>query len=177
MITRVVMQLHLLRHAIAADAGKGGITRDADRPLTDEGRERMKRAALGMQRLELSFDRVISSPFVRAWQTAEIAVAACAPGIEIEPAESLRADRDPARFVAELRDGRWEGKHVLAVGHEPNLSQTVASLLRSPALSLNFKKAGLCCLTVVPRRPGSVAILEWFLAPRHLRQLGSASRK
>lgn len=169
------MQLYLLRHAIAVDPGAPGIDHDADRYLSDEGVARMRQATAGMRRLELTFDRVVSSPYVRAWQTAEIAAAACAPGVELETAESLRANRNPTGFLAELRAGNWDGKSVLAVGHEPCLSQLMGLLLKSPALSVDFKKAALCQLTLFGQRPAINATLDWFLAPRQLRLLGKSS--
>ena len=65
------MKLYFLRHAIAAE--KSGLDKDSERPLTPEGIRQMKDVAQGMKKLGLVFDRVISSPFIRARQTAEVA--------------------------------------------------------------------------------------------------------
>ncbi len=58
------MKLYLLRHGIAADLGVGGLVRDEDRPLTDEGRAKMKQEAQGMRKLELSFDLILTGPLL-----------------------------------------------------------------------------------------------------------------
>src|SRR5215470_13454393 len=73
MIERIneLIQLYLMRHGIAADLGEGGVIKDADRPLTMEGRAKMKQAATGLRELELKFNLVLTSPLLRARQTAE----------------------------------------------------------------------------------------------------------
>ena len=60
------MDLYIQRHAIAVERGTGSYKTDSQRPLTDKGAKKMHRIAKGMQALRLSFDGILSSPFVRA---------------------------------------------------------------------------------------------------------------
>ena len=66
------MNLYLLRHGIAVEPGVTGYEPDSERPLTARGEDRLREAAKAMDALELSFDLILSSPFLRARQTAEI---------------------------------------------------------------------------------------------------------
>src|ERR1700751_3425189 len=66
------MNLYLLRHGLAVDLGEHGINRDADRPLTAKGKAKLGKIATAMQAIDLSFDLILSSPYLRARQTAEI---------------------------------------------------------------------------------------------------------
>src|SRR4029434_10395463 len=66
------MNLYLMRHGIAVAADQPGIESDSGRPLTAKGTKRMRQAARGLRRLGVSFDTVLTSPFLRARQTAEI---------------------------------------------------------------------------------------------------------
>ena len=66
------MKLYILRHGIAVEPGTPGYETDADRPLTSEGERKMRQIAGAMEALELSFDLILSSPYLRARQTAEI---------------------------------------------------------------------------------------------------------
>ena len=71
----LIMDLYLLRHGIAVEPGSPGYAKDADRPLTPEGERKLGQIAEAMEALELSFDLILSSPYVRARQTAEIVAA------------------------------------------------------------------------------------------------------
>jgi len=66
------MLIHLLRHGIAAEFGEGGVRRDEDRPLTNEGRAKMKVQAKAMRALGLKFDYIFTSPYLRTVQTARV---------------------------------------------------------------------------------------------------------
>ena len=66
------MNLYILRHGIAVEPGSPGYKSDSERPLIPKGERRLRSAAAAMRKLELSFDLILSSPFIRAKQTAEI---------------------------------------------------------------------------------------------------------
>lgn len=166
------MELYLLRHAIAVERGTAGFEDDRLRPLTEEGRAKMGRIATGMKALGLEFDLVLTSPYVRARETAELAVAALGQkvGFELEPA--LQADRSPPGFVAKLASKFAHRERVLAVGHEPFLGSLATLLLGLPGGSaLSLKKGGLCKLTVKQFTPRPVARLDWLLTPKLLRMI------
>ena len=165
------MDLVLIRHAIAEERDLTRWPDDAMRPLTADGEARFRRAARGLARLVPSVDRVLASPFVRAWRTAEImAEEGGWPGPE--PAEVLAAGRSPLE-VAEALSVHASEDRVAVVGHEPTLSE-VASLLLSGGptrVMLEFKK-GAACMVALPQGPDpGEGMLRWLLSPKVLRDL------
>ena len=165
------MMLYVLRHAIAEEVGPEGT--DGSRRLTPGGRRKLRAAAAGMRTLGLGFEAILTSPLVRAVETAAIVAEAFAskpvprelgalePGVP--PVETVRALHAFARF-----------EHVAVVGHEPGLSSVVALLLTgSPdGLRLVLKKGGLVALEVQDAGRGGGGTLRWMLTPRQLRRLG-----
>jgi phosphohistidine phosphatase len=165
------MELYLLRHAIAVEPVTAGYGDDRQRPLTPEGRRKMRRAAKGMKALGLEFDSIISSPYIRAKATAEIVGRILKARCQLSLSDDLAADGDPKALVKRLA-GHDSHERVLLVGHEPYLSKLVARLIAGTAwVSLKFKKGGLCKLTVDHLKFGHCAELEWLLTPRQLEQL------
>jgi phosphohistidine phosphatase len=166
------MELYILRHAIAVERGTAGFERDSERPLTPKGEKKMLAAAKGMLTLGLEFDLILTSPFVRARQTAELVAAVSDRESVLEICAALAADGDPADVVEELRRRTDLPDRVLLVGHEPMLSGLISTLLcGDDGLSITMKKGGLCCLHVTTLTHGRCATLEWLLAPRHLAAL------
>lgn len=165
------MMLYVIRHGIAEEVGPEGS--DGSRRLTPGGRRKLRAAAAGMRALGLAFDALLTSPLVRAAETAAIVaeafggrpapreLAALEPGVP--PVETVRALRAFAR-----------SKHVAVVGHEPGLSSVAALLLTgSPdGLRLVLKKGGLLHLEVRDPGRGGGATLRCMLTPRQLRRLG-----
>jgi phosphohistidine phosphatase len=164
------MNIYFLRHGIAAEkpAWKGP---DSDRPLIKEGITKMKKAVKGMRRLKLNFDWILTSPYRRAFETAQIVAKEFKAKGKLKVLKSLAVDGDPQALVRHLaRDYRsWES--VLLVGHEPYLSHLIGVLEGSPALSMNFQKGGLCLLSSDSLTYGSCATLEWLLTPKILKKL------
>lgn len=166
------MELYLLRHAEAVPHGDAAFDRDSDRPLTADGEKRMRRVAAGMRQLDLAADPILSSPFVRARQTAEIAAQALTAMDKLTLTDSLAADGDPAGLIAEIQRHYRSAKSILLVGHEPYLSGLISQLLTGhDTLSLNFRKAALAKLTVTSLHYGRCAALDWFLTPRQLERI------
>ncbi len=169
------MDLVVVRHAIAEDRDTFARTgRDDDeRPLTEEGRDRMEQAARGLVRLVPGLDALCSSPLVRAVQTAEI-VAGVYDGIEIEPAPVLSGGAPPGDVVAWLQD-KSAVDTLAIVGHEPDLSTLVSFLLAGTEGAFIEMKKGAVCLVECPGKPAAgEALLRWSLAPKQLRLLGGA---
>jgi phosphohistidine phosphatase len=170
------MELYLMRHGIALP--KDDAAGDFDRPLTDKGAARVRNAAKGMRRLNLKFDLLLSSPLVRARQTADIVAGLLhhEPGVEELP--SLAPEASVDKLIADL--ARYERRaSLLLVGHEPSLSSAVAQLIagKGGMVNLEFKKAGLCLLDIdsTPRAGG--ATLRWLITPKQLRALGERPRQ
>src|SRR5262245_40574255 len=114
------MKLYLLRHGIAAERGTGQHASDADRPLTAKGRRKLRRAAAAIRAMELSFDAILSSPLVRARQTAELVAKALHCRHRLELTDLLAPGADAAGLVRRLK--QLKPQSVLLVGHEPDLS-------------------------------------------------------
>ena len=162
------MDLYLLRHAIAVDRGTPGYEVDSTRPLTPEGARRMHRIAEGMTHLGIDPDVIITSPCLRARQTADI-VAEVFRVDRVELHEALSPGGDQARLIEDLSQRYGDHKSVIIVGHEPDLSE-VASTLMAGSLdaSLGFKKGGLCLLETASLHYGQCATLRWLLTPKQL---------
>ena len=122
------MRLLVIRHAIAEDRETFAATGrdDASRPLTDEGKRKMRRAARGLRHLLPGIEMVVASPLTRAQETAEIVRNEY--GLErIETAAELEPDRPLAVVVEGL--ARHSGELIAVVGHEPQLSRLVTFLV------------------------------------------------
>ncbi|HWH77607.1 MAG TPA: phosphohistidine phosphatase SixA, partial [Candidatus Binatus sp.] len=83
------MNLYLMRHGIAVAANDPAVGHDSERPLTNKGVKRMRRAARGLRRLKIPFDAILTSPVLRARQTAEIVAAALCMEASLEEISGL----------------------------------------------------------------------------------------
>ncbi|MBM4262650.1 MAG: phosphohistidine phosphatase SixA [Deltaproteobacteria bacterium] len=172
------MNLFFLRHGSAIEHGDPRVESDTERFLTPKGIKRLRQAARGMRALGLSFDAILTSPAVRARQTAQIV--AVALKIAAEPREMM--DLAPESTVEHLIFGlsRLPAQdNLLLVGHEPLLTQACSFLLaleRDQSLNLTLKKAGLCHLEVDHLPPSEPATLHFWLTPKQLRQLGETKK-
>jgi phosphohistidine phosphatase len=163
------MNLYLLRHGLAVEPGSPGYATDADRPLTAEGERKMERIAEAMKALELSFDLILSSPYLRARQTAEIVAKTLKARKRLELADVLTPAHGPERVVAHLKSLAPTPQDALLVGHEPGLSELISFLVGGGAdLAITMKKGGLCKLAAEPLTAGHCASLEWLLTPKQM---------
>ncbi|HEX9371532.1 MAG TPA: phosphohistidine phosphatase SixA [Roseiflexaceae bacterium] len=156
------MELYFLRHGVAANLGPEG-SGDAGRPLTKDGIAKMKAEAGGMRRLGLRIDTLLSSPLVRARETAEIVAREL--GIELQLADALAPGCDLARLFDLLAEHR-AAERVMAVGHEPDFSTMIAALAGGGRVQL--KKGGLGRVDLDVLEEGAGTLL-WLLPPRALR--------
>ena len=166
-------RLLVVRHAIAEEAAEfaaGGLGDDR-RPLSEEGRRRMERGALGLAGLLDGLDLLASSPLLRARQTAEI-LAAVFGGVPIVETDTLVPGADPRRFLTWLEQRAVAGI-AAAVGHEPHLGRLAAQLLgcRAGGPPPVAVKKGSAILFELAADSGAGATLLWSLAPGHLRRL------
>jgi phosphohistidine phosphatase len=162
-------RLYLIRHAIAAERGSEWPD-DGKRPLTSKGRARMRAAVRGFAELGVHLDVVLTSPLVRAVQTAEIVVAGLSPKPALAETPALEPDAAPAAVAAALRPHR-RVRAVALVGHEPGIG-TLAGWLLGAAHPVEFKKGAICCLeSPLPPGDGSGRLL-WHATPAMLRALG-----
>jgi phosphohistidine phosphatase len=166
------MDLFVLRHAIAVERGTPGFKDDSQRPLTEKGEKKMKQIAEGMLALELSFDIILSSPFVRAKQTAGIVADVFRAKKKLEFTPHLGVGGDPKRLIGLINAKHGSDSSILLVGHEPYLSNLISILIAgSNDLSITMKKGGLSKLIVATLCYGRCASLEWLLMPWQLTRI------
>ena len=167
------MDLLFLRHAIAVERGTPGYEHDSERPLTKKGIEKMYRVAEGMLALDLSFDVVLSSPFVRARHTAEIVAEVFQARKKLELTSHLATDGSPEKLITLLNERYRDKDSVMLVGHEPYLSGLISVLIGgSDKLDITLKKGGLCKLSSASLSYGRSATLNWLLTPSQMRRIG-----
>ncbi len=147
------MNLYILRHGLAVEPGTPGYAKDADRPLTPKGERKLWQIAEAMEALELSFDLMLSSPYLRARQTADIIAEAFNARKKLEFSEFLTPSGSPKRLIEFLLDLKPLPGNVLLVGH----------------------KGGLCKLNAESLKPGRCAALEWLLTPGQMKLMGGRS--
>ena len=173
------MNLLVIRHAIAEDKERFAATgrKDDLRPLTDEGRSKMRRGAEGLRIVVGRISQLASSPLVRARETAEI-VAPVLGVPRVEVVEALRPDRSYDELLKWLHaialpnDDR--DRIVGIVGHEPHLSGLVTWLMTGGMDSRIELKKGAACLLHFEHTPeAGQATLVWSLAPSQLRELAN----
>jgi len=167
------MEIYFLRHGIAVDRGTPGYPDDSQRPLTPEGRKKVKRGTKGMKALGLSFDWIFSSPYLRARATAEIVAQAFQMEHRLKFSEHLAVDGNPKLLCEEIARLRKPPGRLLLVGHEPDMSEWVGLLIGGQKkMNITLRKGGLCRLDTGRLRYHNCANLEWLLTPRQLAMLG-----
>jgi phosphohistidine phosphatase len=161
-------ELYLIRHGLAEDRGDAWPD-DAKRPLTEDGMSRLRKTARGLARLGVSIDTVLTSPLVRARQTAEIIAGGFDPRPAIVNVESLSTEGSFTAVAADLEKHSRKARIAL-VGHEPGIGELAARLIGSRH-ALEFKKGAVCRIDVEELPPNSPGDLRWFLTPRVLRSV------
>jgi phosphohistidine phosphatase len=163
------MNLYILRHGIAVEPGSPGYAKDADRALTPEGERKLRRITEAMEALDLSFDLILSSPYLRARQTAEIVAEAHKARKRLDYSDSLTPGGSTKKLVEYLDRLQPPPDSVLLVGHEPYLSGLVSLLVTgNESFCLVLKKGGLCKLAAESLKHGRCATLEWLLTPKQM---------
>lgn|SRR5919198_903508 len=169
------MNVYLMRHGTAVAVDDPGINSDSERPLSPKGVKRLRRAARGLARLNIAFSSILTSPVLRARQTAEIVARSLGMEAKLEEVSGLA----PESSVDHLMLGvtRFHDQEdVLLVGHEPLLSDTVSFLLlgkSKPGVNMRFRKGGLCCIQIDDLPPKKPGLLQWHLTAKQLRLLSS----
>ncbi len=164
------MNLFILRHGIAVERDPVSFPDDSRRPLTLKGEDRVRLICDAMQALELSFDRILSSPYRRASQTAEIVATALTLKKVLEYRDELIPEGEPKGLIRYINQLKPMPENLLLVGHEPHLSGLVSQLISGePRAAIDLKKGGLAKLeTQAPLRLGPCATLAWLLTPKQL---------
>ena len=157
------LKLYFLRH------GQAGTRQDwhgddSERPLTVEGKKRMQREAAAIRTLDLPLDVIISSPLVRAAQTAEIVAKARGSSARLVTDGRLAPGFGPRHLAAIVAEHRGAGGLML-VGHEPDFSETISQVTGGGRLAM--KKGALAYVEV--EDPASLkGTLVWLIPPKVL---------
>src|SRR5260370_20235015 len=165
------MRLLLLRHAIAEEREDFARTGRDDRlrPLTDEGRKRMKQGARGLKNLVPRIDLLVTSPYARAAQTAAV-VDSVYGGLKEVEIDELTPEASAADFLRWLRKCKEET--VAVVGHEPSISLILSHLLICDERRIfAFRKGGACLVDFTDEVGAGTGMLLWALTPAQLREL------
>ena len=166
------MNLYFLRHAIAEERSGSSPAGDAQRRLTPEGAKKMRRIARGMKAAKLSFDLILTSPYPRAKETANIVAEIFGVPKKMELTPALAPHGNPKQLIDDLHRHHPDRKNVLLVGHEPYLSRLISILLTGDTrLPINLKKGGWCKVTANKLQYGRCATLEWLLAPAQMKRM------
>ena len=165
-----MVELLLLRHGIAEE--RCPERADGERALTALGRSRTRAVAERLVLLGLGCDQLVTSPLVRARQTAEIAIAAGllaqgSPSLSLVADAALAPGGDPLPLVAEFQraaSAHSRLQRLALVGHEPDLGALAARLIGAPEGAVVLKKAGIALLLL----GSGQGQLKLLMAPRQL---------
>lgn len=159
--------IYIVRHGIAEDYSAAGS--DAERRLTNAGIEKTRRAALGLERIGVAPDLILTSPLCRADETARI-IAEVLGGVALRQTRTLAPGGRFDEIVAEMTKAPKPAA-VMVVGHQPDLGM-LASLLATgdpESAFLPFRKAGAACFEIAGSPSSIHGTLQWFLTPSQLR--------
>ena len=164
------MNLYIVRHAIAVQRGAPSYEDDSQRPLTEKGRSKMKKIAKGLASFGVELDRILSSPYVRARDTAKILANEYGMQKEVVFSDSLIPPGDFESLLREIRE-KHNVSNLALVGHEPMLSSLAGWLIGSREAQITLKKGGVALLTIDGFQAEPRAVLAWLLTPAILVEL------
>jgi phosphohistidine phosphatase len=158
------MQLYVIRHAEAVDVGSNGVACDEERPLTEKGREQCRVVARALRCAGVELEKLLTSPLVRARQTAEEMVKQW-PNLHLEPTEceELEPGRRKRKLLRELLAAG--GEAVGVVGHNPDLVELVGWLVGEKEVGLALPKAGVVRIDFDGPPNKGAGRLVWLLPP------------
>lgn len=159
------MNLYIVRHAIAVQRGISGYDDDSQRPLTEAGRKRMKKIVKGLRQLDLDLDVILSSPYVRARDTAKILAKGFDMTQDIAFSDNLIPPGNFDNLVSEIHE-KYDVGNLALVGHEPMLSSLISWLATGNTdMRVMLKKGGVAYLSSDNLSQDGRAALEWLLTP------------
>jgi phosphohistidine phosphatase len=162
-------EIYLVRHGVAEERSAKWPD-DSKRPLTADGMSKMKKSARGLDRVGVKFDIILSSPLVRARQTAEILSAELGAHPAIVNIESLAPGAAYAALQADLEKHVRKATRIALVGHEPGMGELAARFVgtRHP---VEFKKGAIARIDFDEMPPVGPGDLRWLLTAKFMRAL------
>lgn len=165
------MEVLLLRHAEAGEADPQRWPDDSDRPITAEGREKQAAMARSLRKAGLGFDHLVTSPLLRARETADVVAEVFEYRDEPVVSDALKPGAAAEAMIHLLAKFPPDSR-VALVGHEPHLSRTAAALIgRSGDARLDFKKSGAMLIEFDGAPTLGTGTLELLLKPKTVRRL------
>jgi len=167
------MELFLLRHGLAVERGTPGYENDFARPLVSKGERQLRKSCAALRKMKLKWNLILSSPLLRARQTAQIVADELKVKRKFCISNNLQPGADLQKLVAELNRLKAMPGSVLLVGHEPGLSELISLLVTDKTPSgFALKKGGLAKLDLDKLRAGQCATLAWLLTPKQMKLMG-----
>lgn len=165
----------VVRHGAALESAPSGL--DQDRELSGAGVADMERIAVGLAAVSRRVDLVLTSPFQRARQTADIVARTLGNlPVRVEPVLASGAEPD-AMLEALFACCEGQGDGIALVGHEPDLGRLISYALAGSQRSFHpLRKGGACALELPARPRAGNASLEWAMDPGHLSALAPCVR-
>src|SRR5580765_2770167 len=159
-------ELYLVRHGLAEERGAKWPD-DAKRPLSADGMSRLKKSARGLDRIDVKFDVILTSPLVRARQTADILSAEMEGHPTIVNVDSLAPGAKPDALIADL-EKHTRKTRIALVGHEPGIGELAARLVGSRH-PIEFKKGAIARIDINQIPPAGPGDMRWMLPPKFMR--------
>lgn len=154
------MNLYIIRHAIAVEEDPSGD--DSQRALTEKGRKKMRQIAKGLRILGVEFDMILSSPYVRARETAEVLNDVFKMKRPLAFSEHLVPTGDPSALAVEIKE-KYSVNDLAIVGHQPLLTNFISLLAAKGAhVDVELKKGGVCRLSTDDMH---FAVMQWLFTP------------
>lgn len=161
------MILYFLRHG---DAVESALLHDSERPLSELGLQQAGNAGRFLARMNATVELILSSPLLRARQTAEAVQQEIGIGT-ISTSEHLVPSSNPVQLFAELSNSPSET--ILLVGHEPHLSTTISLLVAGDERAhIEMKKSSLACVSISKPIVRGAGILKWVVPADQMKLLG-----
>jgi len=157
------MEIYILRHGIAEDGQAG--QPDSERALTSDGRKKLRNVLRIAASAGVAPSLILTSPFKRALQTAQLAAEILEYKGELLRTKSLEPDSSPKLVWDEIRVHKDE-EQILLAGHEPLFGRLAGYLLGSPNLEVDFKKGAIFCVELDRFSAEPHGVLRWMLTSK-----------
>ena len=161
------MHLYIIRHADAVPLGEQGIRHDEERPLTPKGEAQAEALARALGRLGVHFDALLTSPLVRARQTAE---RLATESVAAKECPSLAPGRKKRQVLERIRETK--GDAVGIVGHNPDLSELVGWFVGDKNVGIELDKSGVACVAFDGKASKGGGVLVWMVSPEWIAAAG-----
>jgi phosphohistidine phosphatase len=163
------IELYLVRHAIAAERGPK-YPDDRLRPLTPAGSRKFAASVPGLAKMDVAIDFVLTSPLVRARETAILLASGLKPKPAVAEIDALAPGGRPQAITEAIKAQAKKNRRLAVVGHEPDLGELAARLLGARG-NVEFKKGAVCLIETDGATPAGPGTLKWMLTPKALRAL------